>query len=124
MRHRNPESINEQDLERLRQRHKLGDEQIRNLRKQFHAFKDSYDDMNFTPPYLGTIRARTLIIHGDRDRFFPVEIPLEQYRSIPRSYLWIVPNADHVPAIFGAYRQEFQRITLDFLTGRWEQPTR
>ena len=29
--------------------------------------KDSYDDMKFTPADLSAIRARTLIVHGDRD---------------------------------------------------------
>jgi len=56
------------------------------------ALKDSYDDMNFTPPYLSTITARTLIIYGDRDPLYPVKIALEMYTAIHRSYLWIVPN--------------------------------
>jgi pimeloyl-ACP methyl ester carboxylesterase len=51
--------------------------------------------MNFTPPYLSTITARTMIIHGDRDPFFPISIPLEMYHSIPNSALWIVPNTGH-----------------------------
>jgi hypothetical protein len=39
-----------------------GDDQIRALWTQGNDFKDSYDDMNFTPPYLSTITARTLIV--------------------------------------------------------------
>lgn len=81
----------------MRQVHVHGDEQIRSLRRQFNNFKDSYDDMNFTGPLLSTIKARTLIIHGDRDEFFPVNIPVEMYHSIPRSASWIVPNGRHVP---------------------------
>jgi pimeloyl-ACP methyl ester carboxylesterase len=81
----------------MRRVHTRGDEQIRALRRQFHAFKDSYDDMNFTGPFLSTITARTLIVHGDRDEFFPVNIPVEMYQSIPRAALWIVPNGGHVP---------------------------
>ena len=50
-------------------------------------FEDSYDDMNFTSPYLGTITARTLIVHGDRDEFFPVDIAVEMYHAIPHSAL-------------------------------------
>ena len=53
--------------------------------------------MAFTPPYLATIRARTLIIHGDRDPLMPVYVPNELYRSIPNAALWIVPNAGHWP---------------------------
>jgi pimeloyl-ACP methyl ester carboxylesterase len=85
---------------RGRQVHKRGDEQIRELQQQFHNFKDSYDDMNFTRPYLSIITARTLIVHGDRDPFFPVEIPIEMYRGIPNAELWIIPHGGHVP-MFG-----------------------
>ena len=49
---------------------KRGGDQARELSTQFTAFKDNYDDMNFTTPYLSTIKARTLIVHGDRDIFF------------------------------------------------------
>ncbi len=97
MRRSTVESLTPADYERLRRIHTHGDEQIRSLRQQFHAFKDSYDDMNFTGPFLSTITARSLIIHGDRDEFFPVNIPVEMYRSIPHSALWIVPNGGHVP---------------------------
>jgi len=91
-----------------------GEEQMRDLMRQFIGFKDSYEDMNLTPPYLATIKARTLIVHGDRDEFFPVEIPVEMYTSIPGSQLWIVPNGDHVP-IYGARTPEFLRIARQFL---------
>jgi pimeloyl-ACP methyl ester carboxylesterase len=101
MRKAAPESLTPEMYERRRQTHKHGDEQIRALQQQFHDFKDSYDDMNFTAPYLATITARTLIVHGDRDQFFPVEIPYEMYRSIPKSFLWIIPRGGHVP-IFDA----------------------
>ncbi|XZE53600.1 alpha/beta fold hydrolase [Planctomycetaceae bacterium SH139] len=79
--------------------HHHGDAQIRKIQQLFHKFKDSYDDMNFTVPFLGTIRARTLIVHGDRDEFFPVEIPVEMYTSIPNASLWIVPNGGHLPLL-------------------------
>jgi pimeloyl-ACP methyl ester carboxylesterase len=94
------ESLTPADYERGRQVHKRGDEQIRELQQQFHNFKDSYDDMNFTRPYLSIITARTLIVHGDRDPFFPVEIPIEMYRGIPNAELWIIPHGGHVP-MFG-----------------------
>jgi pimeloyl-ACP methyl ester carboxylesterase len=91
-----------------------GDPQIRELATQFAGFRDSYDDMNFTAPFLGTIRARTLIVHGDRDEFFPVDIPVEMYRAIPGAALWIVPRGGHVP-VFGRHLREFLEVTTDFL---------
>ena len=72
--------------------------------------------MNFTTPYLGTIRARTLIVHGDRDEFFPVSIPVEMYRAIPGAALWIVPEGGHVP-IFGTHLREFEDVVGAFLRG-------
>lgn len=83
--------------ERMQRVHKLGAVQIAQLRKDFYEFKDSYEDMNFTKPLLSTIRARTFIVHGDRDEHFPIEIPVEMYRSIPNASLWIVPEVGHVP---------------------------
>src|SRR5262245_11037411 len=58
----------------MRARHAHGDDQIRALWRQANAFKDSYDDMTFTPPHLATISARTLIVYGDRDPLYPVEL--------------------------------------------------
>lgn len=108
---------------RLREVHRNGrngDEQILSLHKQFFGFKDSYDDMNFTPSYLSTIKARTFIVHGDRDMFFPISIPIQLYESIPNSYLWIIPNGGHVP-IYGKNRDTFAEKTLAFLSGNWEK---
>jgi len=76
---------------------KRGDEQILQLIAQFNAFHENYDDLNFTEQSLSTITARTLVIHGDRDNFFPVEIAVNIYRSIPDAALWIIPGGDHVP---------------------------
>jgi pimeloyl-ACP methyl ester carboxylesterase len=76
---------------------KRGDEQIRQLITQFNALHENYDDMNFTAQSFSTITARTLVVHGDRDNFFPVEIAVSIYQSIPNAALWIIPNGDHVP---------------------------
>jgi len=93
-----------------------GDRQVRDLLAQFSALANSYDDMNFTPPLLGTIQARTLLVHGDRDPFFSVAIPVEIYRSIPRAALWIVPNTGHG---FPESKAAFLEQALNFL----EAPT-
>lgn len=100
----------------MRERHAHGDEQIRALWEQASAFKDSYDDMSFTPPHLSTITARTLIVSGDRDPLYPAGIFLEQYRAIPRSSLWILPSSGHSP-IYEDARDQFVRTGLSFLRG-------
>jgi pimeloyl-ACP methyl ester carboxylesterase len=107
------------DWDVLRQRHVYGDDQIQALLDRFYSFQDSYDDMSFTPPYLSTITAHTLIVHGDRDAFFPVSIPVEMYAAIPQAYLWIVPNGGHVP-IRDKHATAFTQIALKFLRGEWK----
>ena len=119
MRNTAAEIISDEQIERMTKRHVRGREQILTLRRQFHEFKDNYDDMNFTKPYLSTIKARTLIVHGDRDNFFPVEIPVEMYTSIPHSYLWIIPNGGHVPV--EGYVEEYIKRFHEFFSGGWEK---
>ncbi|MBZ5534727.1 MAG: alpha/beta hydrolase [Acidobacteriia bacterium] len=118
MRQLTPENRSEAEWQQMRQWHKQGDEQIRKLWNQMNALKDSYDDMNFTPPYLQTITARTLIVHGDRDPLYPVNLAMEMYAAIPRSYLWIVPNGGHGP-IFGEMTGRFVETAVTFLRGEW-----
>jgi len=94
---------------------KRGDEQIRQLISQFNSLAENYDDMNFTAQSLSGITARTLIVHGDRDNFFPVEIPLNLYRSIPNAALWIIPGGDHVPIYDSTV--PFNSTALQFFDG-------
>lgn len=114
------EDRTDEEWQFMRQSHKHGEEQIRALWMHGLGFKDSYDDMNFTAPYLSTITARTLIVYGDRDPLYPVQIALEMYMAIPHSYLWIIPNAGHVP-IYGDLRAPFTNTVLSFLHGKWQQ---
>ena len=108
------ESHTEAEWTMMRGRHLQGDQQIRALWTQACDMKDSVTDVNFTPPYLATISARTLIVHGDRDSLYPVSIPCEMHRSIPGSRLWIVPNADH-GMIFQNGAPHFVEAALAFL---------
>ena len=93
-----------------------GENQMRGLVDRFRSlFGNNTDDVNFSAARLSTIRARTLIVHGDRDKLSPVEIPFEIYHGIPNSELWIVPRSDHIP-IRGDKEAEFLRVTREFLT--------
>ena len=102
----------EQDA--LRARHVHGDEQIRALHAMMGSFATSFDDMAFTSATLGTITARTLVVHGDRDPLYPIESAVELYRGIPQSALWVVPNGGHGP-IFGQQSGAFREQALSFL---------
>ena len=107
-------------LEYFRQFASRGDDQARSLLHQFSELAASTDDPAFTPPQLATIEAPTLIVHGDRDEFFPVEVALGLYRSIPTSYLRIYPNGGHEPIYSPAAVNEFSTVLLEFLGSTWQ----
>jgi pimeloyl-ACP methyl ester carboxylesterase len=62
-------------------------------------------------------------VHGDRDEFFPVTIPVEMYQAIPGAALWIVPRGGHVP-IIGRRSAQFLDVALEFLRGAGVPPAR
>ena len=87
------------------------------MHRHFYDGASCSDGKDLTTEALAAITARTLIVHGDRDKGMPVEIALEMYRSIPNSYLWVAANTGH-PAFFGA-GDEYMKITREFLRG-WD----
>jgi pimeloyl-ACP methyl ester carboxylesterase len=97
----------------MRKRHKLGDQQITALWDWTRGMEHSYDDLNFTPPVLSNIAARTLIVYGDRDPLYPVEMAVEMYRAIPQSELWVWPNSGHGPMFSDP--AQFVQTSLRFL---------
>jgi pimeloyl-ACP methyl ester carboxylesterase len=104
--------------QRLREKHRHGDDQIRALYAWIDSLATSYNDMTFTPAYLSTITAQTLVVHGDRDYCFPASMAWDIYAAIPQAYLWVVPNGDHVP-IRGPFAAPFATNALEFLGGAW-----
>ncbi len=104
------------ELDLMRKRHAGGAEQFQQLLAHARGLADSYDDVSFTPPYLGTITADTLIVFGDRDPLYPVSLAFELYSSIPKAHLWVVPDGGHSP-VFGAAAPRFAETALWFLRG-------
>jgi pimeloyl-ACP methyl ester carboxylesterase len=106
------------EMERMRARHTQGEPQVQQLFTIARQFAERYDDVNFTPPYLSTITAETLLVFGDRDPLYPVSLAMEMQLAIPRSYLWVVPNGGHGP-VFGAAAPQFVTTAMTFLRGDW-----
>ena len=104
-------------MARMRGRHSR-EGQIEALMAQTRAFADAADPA-FTDADLASVTAPTLIVFGDRDFLYPVSMACELRRTIPRSWLWVVPNGGHGP-IFGAHAAPFRRIAAEFLTGAWD----
>ncbi|HEY8595823.1 MAG TPA: alpha/beta hydrolase [Devosiaceae bacterium] len=115
MRNASFETMPREVREMYRECAKRGDEQVRQLIARFNTLGDDHDDMNFSAHDLAAITARTLIVHGDRDRFFPVEIAVGLYRSIRDARLWIIPGGEHAP-IYDA-EIPFTATALRFLDG-------
>lgn len=110
----------EADWELMRQWHVGGDDQIANLWRMAASLAEDYEDLNFTPPRLGRITARTLIVHGGRDWLYPTSLAMELHAAISNSRLWVVPNGGHGP-IFGGMAKPFAETTLEFLNDEWRE---
>lgn len=114
-----PAALGDAEMVRMRERHKGGEPQLRQLFEIVHRMADDDEDVNFTLPMLSAITADTLIVFGDRDPLYPVSLACELRLAIPRSYLWVVPNGGHGP-VFGDAAQYFSNTALAFLAGRWQ----
>lgn len=79
-----------------------------------HAHTDDFPEKE----ELRRIHAPTLIIHGDRDRFFPVDVPVELYSLVPNAELCLLPRTGH--GVPGERPDWFNTIVLDFLQGEIE----
>jgi len=111
-----PESRSEEEWRQMRLWHAGGDAQIRKLWSSLRALKDHKGDLEFTPAKLATIVARTLIVHGDRDPLYPLELAIELFQGIPGASLWVVPEGGHGP-VFGTTAPQFAEVALRFLRG-------
>ena len=116
MRMMTEEGRSEAEWAEMRGRHHHGDEQIRALWRHAREFANDRDDMNFDAAALSRITARTLIVHGDRDPLYPVELAVELFRAIPDAALNVVANGGHGP-IFGEQAAPFVRTATAFLRG-------
>jgi pimeloyl-ACP methyl ester carboxylesterase len=108
--------LGEATMAHMRRSHKQGEAQIQALLAHARALADSYDDVNFTPSLLSTIGARTLIVFGDSDPFYPVSLAFELHAAMPRARLWVVPGGGHGP-VFGEHAPRFVETALAFLAG-------
>ncbi len=77
-----------------------------------HAHGDDFPE----PDELGAIKSPVLIVHGDSDPLFPVEVPTSLFRLLPNAELCLLPNTGHVPP--EEQPDWFNSIALDFLARR------
>lgn len=101
------------EIERLRKVHLQGERQIDALLAHARSFAEDATDMNLTRVDLQAVRAETLVLHGDRDELYPVDVAVELYRSIPNAQLEVWRLSGHLPVYGDAPR--FLRTAQSFL---------
>lgn len=89
-------------LDEVSKWHPGGEAQVQQLLRQGAAAALT-EDFPMPDASLAAIRARTLIIQGDRDDFFPLEVPLDLYRKIQKAQLWVIPNTTHSTVFFSDF---------------------
>jgi pimeloyl-ACP methyl ester carboxylesterase len=120
-----PETIvvSEEHVQSLQARHTaLGPGQWRDVADAFLGLREHAHSEDFpAAEELRSIRAPVLIIHGDRDRFFPVEVATGLYRLLANAELCLLPNTGHHPP--SELSEWFNLIALDFLARRYVENT-
>lgn len=94
--------------EYYRQIHNNDMDKINGIFTDIRKFVETRD--MFSIDEIEEIQIPVLLVFGDRDTFYPLEIPLEMYKALPNARLWIVPEQGHTPvwASMGADKQTAQ----------------
>ena len=96
----------------------LGPDHWQIVMADFLAGFDRPDAEDYPEPgALSQIQAPIFVLHGDRDAFFPVEIPVEMYRRLPDAELSVLPQTPH--ELVQAQPELFRTLVLDFLRRRY-----
>ncbi|MEI8134291.1 MAG: alpha/beta hydrolase [bacterium] len=82
------------------------------MAQAFYNFRLPECDINLPLSVLSEITSPTLIIHGDRDNFFPVEIATQMKSAIPNAELSVFPNTQHIVMEF--YPERVAEMAVEF----------
>lgn len=91
------ESLDTETKSFYRDMHPQGDRQIKRLFTQLHGIASDNQAFVFPPGDLSAITIPTLLIWGDRDDYFPLDIAMEIYQTLPNAQLWVIPGQGHTP---------------------------
>jgi pimeloyl-ACP methyl ester carboxylesterase len=108
-----PESLSAKLKEYYKKANEIyGEDYWQEMAQAFYNFRLPECDINIPLESLKEITSPTLIIHGDRDIFFPVDIPAEMKMTIPNSELSIFPNTQHIVMEF--YPERVAEMAVEF----------
>jgi pimeloyl-ACP methyl ester carboxylesterase len=77
--------------------HPGGAAQLDRIFEEVRGLANNYSDFNFSPEQLSIVPTRTLLVWGDRDPTYPLDIGVEMYEALPNASLWVVPSQGHFP---------------------------
>ena len=75
--------------------HPGGKAQAINIFRQYNGLANIRE--HITPETLKSLPVNTLIVWGDRDPAFPLELAIKMYRGLPNAALWVIPQQGHTP---------------------------
>jgi pimeloyl-ACP methyl ester carboxylesterase len=108
-----PESLSPKLKEYYKKANEIyGPEYWHEMAQAFYNFHLPECDITIPVEWLKDITSPTLIIHGDKDIFFPVDIPAEMKMAIPNSELSIFPNTQHIVMEF--YPERVAEMAVEF----------
>src|SRR5207237_5973 len=67
------------------------------LLARFRGVDAGLDALPFTPADLAAIARPVLVLHGDRDPFFPIRVATTMYEAMPNAELAVLPAVAHGP---------------------------
>ena len=73
--------------------HPGGEEQAKRIYRQYNGFANTSERLSADK--LKSLPTNTLLVWGDRDPAFPLELPMEMYRALPNAALWVIPQQGH-----------------------------
>jgi pimeloyl-ACP methyl ester carboxylesterase len=108
-----PESLTQKLQEYYKKANEIyGPDYWHELARAFYNFRLPDCDINLPLDFLKAIKAPTLLIHGDRDIFFPVDIAADMKLAIPNSELAVFPNTQHIVMEF--YPERVAEMAVEF----------
>lgn len=90
----------------------MGPDHGKILAQTFYDFRLPECDINVKLEVLKEIECPTLILSGDRDLFFTVDIAIDMRRTIPSSELLVYPNTQHIVMLY--HPEMVARTSIDF----------
>jgi len=111
--YKSPESLSPKLKEYYKKANEIyGPDYWHEMAQAFYNYRLPGCDVNIPLDWLKEISTPTLLIHGDRDIFFPVDIAADMKLAIPESELAVFPHTQHIVMEF--YPERVAEMAVEF----------